>query len=106
MADKEILTDEQLDEVAGGNIGDRSIASLWVNHYYGTNGKRGQILDTSGGDVNSIMSNFCAKAGIDYQMNAEGLDQFKIDGQWRDVSWLMQNKEYALNYFDQKLGIK
>ncbi len=103
----ELLNDAELDEVAGGNIFDRSIAMMWVERYYGQNdGTHGQIIDTSSGDANAIMANFCAKAGIDYQMNTEGLDQFKIDGQWRDAAWLALNKDYALDYFDKKLGLK
>ena len=89
---------DQLDEVAGGAIGDRTIAALW-----------GQVVDTSnlnGDSVNSFMANFCAKAGVDYKMNEEGMDQFKIDGEWRDAMWLAKNKQYALDYFDKKLGIK
>lgn len=102
----ELLDEEQLDGVAGGNIFDRSIAMLWVDRYYGTNGTHGQVIDTSKVNANEIMANFCAKAGIDYQMNDKGLDQFKIDGEWRDVAWLASNKQYALDYFDQKLGLK
>ena len=101
----EILTDAQLDDVAGGNLLDRSIAMLWVNRYYGANGTHGQIIDTSSNDANAIMSNFCAKAGIDYQMNVDGLDKFKINGQWRDAVWLAQNKQEALAFFDRQLGI-
>lgn len=105
--DDEILSDEELDGVAGGNSIDRGIATLWVKRYYGSNGTHGQIVDTSGGFTpNSTMANFCAKAGIDYQMNEEGLDQFKIDGEWRDAVWLASNKDFALDYFDKKLGIK
>ena len=111
MADEqfkdEILDDSELDNVAGGNIVDRSIASLWISHYYGQNGgTHAQLIDTSSGDANAIMSSFCAKTGIEYQANEEGLDQFKIDGQWRDAIWLAENKQYALDYFDKKLGIK
>ena len=100
---------DQLDEVSGGAIGDRAIATLWVARYYGSSGTHGQVVDTSnlnGDSVNSFMANFCAKAGVDYKMNEEGMDQFKIDGEWRDAMWLAQNKQYALDYFDKKLGIK
>lgn len=99
------LTEDELDEVAGGAEVDRFIAYLWVDRYYGNNGTHGQIIDTSGKDFNEIMSNFCAKAGIDYQMNTEGLDQYKINGEWRDAAWLAANKKEALAFFDQKLGI-
>ena len=116
MADKKSEKYDQkidvadLDEVSGGAIGDRMIATMWVARYYGSSGTHGQVIDTSNisneGSVNSVMANFCAKAGIDYQMNAEGMDQFKIDGQWRDAMWLADNKQYALDYFDKKLGLK
>ena len=110
MADEkfksELLDDEQLDEVAGGNIGDRSIAMLWIERYYGSDGTHGKVIDTSSNDPNAIVANFCAKAGIDYQMNVEGLDQFKINGQWRDAVWMAENKQEALDFFDKKLGIK
>ncbi|MBE8953336.1 MAG: hypothetical protein SR1Q7_09365 [Quinella sp. 1Q7] len=101
----EILDDSQLDDVAGGNLLDRSIAMMWVQRYYGTDGTHGKIIDTSSGDANAIMSNFCAKAGIDYQMNVNGLDQFKINGQWRDAAWIALNKQEALDFFDKQLGI-
>lgn len=103
----EILDDEDLDEVSGGNIGDRTIASLWVQHYYGQNGgTHGKLIDTSSGNANEIMANFCAKAGIEFKPSESGFDQFKIDGEWRDALWLANNKQAALDYFDKKLGIK
>lgn len=100
------LTENELDEVAGGAEGDRIIASLWVKHYYDADGgTHGNIIDTSGKNPNEIMAAFCAKAGIDYQMNSEGLDQYKINGEWRDAVWLASNKKEALAFFDSKLGI-
>lgn len=111
MADErfkeELLSDEELDNVAGGNIGDRTIASMWIAHYYGTtDGTHGKLIDTSGDDVNAIMANFCAKAGIEHKANEEGLDQFKINGQWRDATWMVGNKQETLDFFDKQLGIK
>ena len=52
------------------------------------------------------MTNFCAKAGIDYQMNETGKDLFKIDGEWRDMKWILKNNRSVLDYFDKKLGLK
>ena len=105
--EKNILADDQLEDVSGGNIVDRTIASMWVSRYYSSNGgKRGQFIDTSSNDPNIIMDAFCARAGIECKKNSDGLDQYKIDGQWRDAIWLAQNKESALSFFDKKLGIK
>lgn len=116
MADKKSEKYDQkidvadLDEVSGGAIGDRMIATMWVARYYGSSGTHGQVIDTSNisneGSVNSVMANFCAKAGIDYQMNETGKDLFKIDGEWRDMKWILKNNRSVLDYFDKKLGLK
>lgn len=103
----EILSDEELDNVAGGNIGDRTMACLWIQHYYGQDGgTHGQLIDTSSNDPDAIMNSFCAKAGIEHIANEVGSDLYKINGEWRDVNWLIENKQEALNFFDKSFGIK
>ena len=106
ITDAELVKDEALDEVAGGHVGDRMLTSLWVMHYYGKeDGTHGKIIDTSSYDPAAIVAAFCAKAGVDYRMNFEELDQFKINGEWRDANWMIANKEETLAFFDKKLGI-
>ena len=103
----EILKDEQLDEVAGGFNGlDRYAMASWIECYYGPNGERGKIIDTSSKDDTAIVSKFCTKAGIDYRQNAEAWDEYKINGEWRDTKWMIFNKEEALEFLDKKLGLK
>ena len=92
--------------MAGGNIGDRTLAALWVANYYGKDRGHAKLIDTLSYDVNAIMANFCDKAKIDYQMNVEGLDQYKINGVWRDAQWMIDNKQETLDFFDKQLGIK
>ena len=110
MADEKIigqaLSDDELDNVAGGNDNDRTLANIWIKHYYGmSDGKRSKLIDDSG-DMNSTVTNFCTKAGIEYQRDEVGLDKFKINGEWRDIIWMAQNKETTLAFFDKQLGIQ
>lgn len=103
----EILNDAQLDQVAGGNINDRAFMMMWIQRHYSTHGgTQAQIIDVSSSDINAIVAGFCARAGVDYQMNAEGLDQFKINGEWHDREWILRNEKEALDFFNAKLGIK
>ena len=106
FTDAELVRDETLDEVVGGHAGDRLLATFWVMHYYGKeDGTHGKIIDTSNCAESEFIAAFCAKAGVDYRMNFEELDQFKINGEWRDANWMIANKEETLAFFDKKLGI-
>ncbi|MBR1646422.1 MAG: hypothetical protein IJ685_06560, partial [Selenomonadaceae bacterium] len=71
----EILTNEQLDKVAGGHGGDRTLMAGWIAVYYGSNGERGKIIDTSDFNSPAIVSKFCSKVGIDYRQNSDGYDE-------------------------------
>lgn len=103
----ELLTDEQLDDVTGGNAIDRAFATAWIVRYYGSNGTHGQIVDTSNvSDTSATVKNFCDKAGVEWKADEKGLDQFKINGEWRDAVWMACNKETTLAFFDKQLGIK
>ena len=99
----EMLTDEELDGVAGGRDFDRGLVAAVINTYYSEYGG-------SSHDINTIVENFCTKAGIEWQKNENGYDKFKIDGEWRDSNWIVSrafsNDQELFDYFDKKLGLK
>ena len=103
-----MLSDEQLDNVAGGRLADRSALSRLIVSTYGKDsGSRAKVFDTSG-DEDTLVARFFAQAGIDYRQNAEDFDQFKMNGEWVDTVWIKYSKERTkiLEFFDSKLGIK
>jgi len=101
-----VLSDDQLDNVAGGNVVDRTIMGLWVDRYYGQNGTHGKVLDTSKCEPASILESFCDKVGLEHRKSETGLDTVKINGEFRDVTWMISNKQETLAFLDAKLGIK
>ena len=108
-----MLTDEQLDEVAGGYPAERFFMVGIISEYYGSEGKHGKIVDTSNIKFSSdyltgVVSKFCSKAGVDYRQNSDGYDEFKINGEWRNVWWMIEpaNRAETLAFFDKKLGLK
>ena len=83
-----------------------------ISEYYGSEGKHGKIVDTSNIKFSSdyftgVVSKFCSKAGVDYRQNSDGYDEFKINGEWRNVWWMIEpaNKAEAVDFFDKKLGL-
>lgn len=85
------FTDEQLDEVAGGS---------WLEF-------TADMFDAKNAALPDFMiARFCSQAGVDYRQNAEGSNEFKINGQWRDTGRLKAHKDETLKFFDSKLGIK
>ena len=106
---EKVLSNEQLADVAGGGFIDRTIMGIWVDHYYGSNGTHGNVVDISKRDSESFARAFeslCDKAGLEYKKNETGVDMVKINGEFRDFTWLNANKQETLAFLDAKLGIK
>ena len=106
----EMLSAEQLENVAGGTVTDRALTMLWLKAIYDIKeGKNGKVVDFTFGsnfDVDSVMKRFCARGNIEYQMNENVDAQYKINGQWRDISWMLDNRQETFDFFDRKFGIK
>ena len=75
--------------------------------YYDVNcGVHGSVIDYSKTDFLKVMQTLCDKAGIEYKPDEKGLDQYKINGQWRDGTWMIKNQQETIDFFDKKLGLK
>ena len=98
-AELELLSDEQLEEVAGGNSYDRGllIDELKKN-------KLEKYLEP-GKNNEEILVNTCKKYQIGYKPSSILLDKFEINGKWRDTKWIRDNQAEAIAFIKKKIGV-
>ena len=96
----EMMSDEQLDEVAGGNAIDRSfvintLKEKGLSSYLASGSSNAEILEKTG-----------KKYGIEYRANTFDFDEIKINGTWRSTYWVRDHQDESIAFIKRKIGIQ
>ena len=95
----EMLSMEELDQVAGGNAIDRAMIVSSLE-------KKGlKPYLVYGKDNEDTLKKTCRKYGIEYKANTFSFDEFKINGTWRSSIWLKDHQDETVAFIKKKIGI-
>ena len=94
---RENLSDEELEQVVGGNKIDRGMIIAAIE----ANGLKQYLV--YGSNDEETLKKTCQKYGIEYEANILSCDEFKINGTWRDSTWIRDNQEETIAFIKSKI---